>query len=588
MEKIKLLCYENGNNDISCSLSFIALLKQSLGINVKIVAKTCLADFIFLKNEVDEEDLEYFDPINAVLEFEYQSKKFQVNMERISQNDNRIFKIEIEYLEDDNISDLDNSVLFNFKENLINLLANRFENIHWLYDSQNKKIATYLYSRLYDLENYLREIIDYYMCIMYGGNWFKKYSYEDFLNQYNKFSEWFSRSNYNLFKKIDNHLFNLEIDDIFNVLKTAKKEPITKNVEKALKDIKAKEKENAATIANIDLLDFPSLWEEENFDEIFNDKIVGRWQNDLSKRRNMVAHNKMICRKMYFDTISTIDFFYDEFKKSEKKLKNRIRSDEYVKISQIQRDFEIQQNLEYCDLRASLLDEQEIIEQLNETNDFMQLSEIINNYIIKIGIHIDELEYELKEIEAQLNYNNFFKDDKFVGVDLLRKFVELAKEHKLYYYLVALLNNEIYVEIYELIESVILDCISSLKIKLNLIKDSVHYSDLECFCEGDLVQLQDFEENTYKISILGYILPVRGSTDEIYVDLTENGQIIDRGNIIISYGDYEMTDDDIPIPCTEDAVISDFASINNKMEEVVVKLFNKINKLEEIISDIEI
>ena len=51
----------------------------------------------------------------------------------------------------------------------------------------------------------------------------KKYSYEDYLNKYKKFSEWFRNSKYNLFKKIDNHLFNLEIDDIFEALKVKTK-----------------------------------------------------------------------------------------------------------------------------------------------------------------------------------------------------------------------------------------------------------------------------------------------------------------------------------------------------------------------------
>lgn len=104
-------------------------------------------------------------------------------------------------------------------------------------------MATDLYGRMHSLENYLREIINSYMCIVHGGDWFEKYSYEGFLNKYLKFSEWFRKSDYDLFKQVDNHLFNLEIDDIFDALKAAKKKQLSGTVIKALEEIKKQEKE---------------------------------------------------------------------------------------------------------------------------------------------------------------------------------------------------------------------------------------------------------------------------------------------------------------------------------------------------------
>ena len=40
-------------------------------------------------------------------------------------------------------------------------------------------------------------------------------------------------------------------------------------------------------------------------------------------------------------------------------------------------------NLEYCDITSELLEEQDIIERLNETDDFICLSGIINDSMPK-------------------------------------------------------------------------------------------------------------------------------------------------------------------------------------------------------------
>ena len=137
-----------------------------------------------------------------------------------------------------------------------------------------------------------------------------------------------------------------------------------------MEDIKKHEKDKASEIASVELLDSPSLWDEEGFDEIFSKSVVGRWKEDLSKRRNMIAHNKMICRDMYNDTISTIDYFEKEFRKADELLKRRVKSEETLEVIRIRSEIEEAINLECCDITPDLLEEQDIIERLNETDDF--------------------------------------------------------------------------------------------------------------------------------------------------------------------------------------------------------------------------
>lgn len=586
MENIRVLCCGKKDNSIGCISSFLNLLEQNIGIQIKKITGMCLADFV--QDEVDEEDLEYHELIEAQVEFKYQLKNCQMHIERITKDGNRILEFQIQYDDKDDIMDLGNSVWFDFKEKLINLLHVNFAQIYWLADSQNKKIATDLYERMHALENYLREIINSYMCVIHGGDWFEKYSYEDFVNKYLKFSEWFRNSSYNLFKQVDSHLFNLEIDDIFDALKVAKKKQLPGVVKKALEEIKEKEKENAADIANIDLLNAPSLWEEEKLSDIFSDRIVGRWKNDLSKRRNMIAHNKMICRAMYCDTLKSIDFFMEEFEKADARLKKRIHSEESIEISHIQRDNEIAMNLEYCDINPDLLEEQDIIEKLNETDDFMTLKNVIDDRIARIGEKIDELLGELDDIESCLNVDNFFDKDQFVGENLLREYIEFAKEHSLATVWKTLLEKGISVEVYTLIEPGIVEYILQIKSRLEAIKESIYYVDLECMSEGTLVKLQNFEGNRYNVSLSGWLCPERGATNELYINWLENGKQSVYGGIYISYGDYEMTEDDIPIPCVEDEMVVNFQEVNKKLEEVVEGIFDKLSSLEDDILSIQI
>lgn len=586
MEYIKVLCCGKENGELSSISLFLEKVKNNIDITIKNRTGECLADFT--QEEIDEENEEYYEPFELKMEFTYQSKECEMIIERITTGGRRYIYLNIQCSEENDISLLENSVWYKFKEKLLELLYGNYEQIFWLADSQNKKIATDLYSRLHVLENYLREIINTYMAIKHGGDWFEKYTYEDFMNKYLKFSEWFRDSRYNLYKKVDNHLYNLEIDDIFETLKAAKKKQITTVVKKALEDIKKYEREKATEIASVELLDTPSLWEEENFDEIFSKNVVGRWKNDLAKRRNMVAHNKMICREMYRDTIATIDYFKSEFNKAEELLKRRIKSEEILEAKRLRREAEIAMNLEYCDITSELLNEQDIIERLNETDDFICLTGIIKDSISAIGERVDDTLLSLKYIRESLQEETFFEDNELTRKDLLEKYIELGDTHNLYPNWKKLLEGKITKEIYRLIEDALQGHLLSIEQKLKNVRDSVFYVDLNCFSEGDLVRLKDFQGNEFAVNVSGWFCPERGSSDEVYLNWIENGINSVYGGIYISYGDYEMTEDDIPIPCVEDELVVKFSEVNDNLEAVVKGIMDVLDKIENQYVELEI
>ncbi len=586
MEYIKILCCGKENGELSSISLLLERMKSVLGITIKKITGVCLADFT--QEDIDEENEEYYEPFELTLEFVYQAKECLMNVERITKSGRRYIYLNIQYSENDDISLLVSSIWYEFRERMIELLHGNYEQIFWLSDSQNMKIATDLYGRLHILENYLREIINSYMSIKHGGDWFEKYSYEDYMNKYLKFSEWFRDSQYNLYKKVDNHLYNLEIDDIFVALKAAKKKQITNVVKRALEDIKKHEKEKATEIASVELLDSPSLWAEENFDEIFSKTVVGRWKNDLSKRRNMVAHNKMICRDMYNDTVATIDYFQNEFEKAEELLKRRIKSEEILAANRLQREDEEAMNLEYCDIRSELLEEQDIIERLNETDDFICLSGIINDSISDISGKVEDTLLSLKDIRESLQEETFFEDDELIRKDLLEKYIELGDTHYLYSTWKALLEGKVTKEIYRLIENALQDHLLSIEQKLKNIRNSVFYVDLSCFSEGDLVRIKDYAGNEFAVNVSGWFCPERGSSDEVYINWIENGVNRVYGGIYISYGDYEMTEDDIPIPCVEDELVVKVSEVNDNLEIVVTGIMDILNKIENKYVELEI
>ena len=586
MEYIKILCCGKENGELSSISLLLERMKSVLGITIKKITGVCLADFT--QEDIDEENEEYYEPFELTLEFVYQAKECLMNVERITKSGRRYIYLNIQYSENDDISLLVSSIWYEFKERMIELLHGNYEQIFWLSDSQNMKIATDLYGRLHILENYLREIINSYMSIKHGGDWFEKYSYEDYMNKYLKFSEWFRDSQYNLYKKVDNHLYNLEIDDIFVALKAAKKKQITNVVKRALEDIKKHEKEKATEIASVELLDSPSLWAEENFDEIFSKTVVGRWKNDLSKRRNMVAHNKMICRDMYNDTVATIDYFQNEFEKAEELLKRRIKSEEILAANRLQREDEEAMNLEYCDIRSELLEEQDIIERLNETDDFICLSGIINDSISDISGKVEDTLLSLKDIRESLQEETFFEDDELIRKDLLEKYIELGDTHYLYSTWKTLLEGKVTKEIYRLIENALQDHLLSIEQKLKNIRNSVFYVDLSCFSEGDLVRIKDYAGNEFAVNVSGWFCPERGSSDEVYINWIENGVNRVYGGIYISYGDYEMTEDDIPIPCVEDELVVKVSEVNDNLEIVVTGIMDILNKIENKYVELEI
>lgn len=585
MEYIEFLV--SGKVDGECSIEKLkTIIKNRFNVQIEMSSSKVLADYLYEEVNVDDSP-ELYEEIKSEFDFQLDNHHYKVNILRFTKYDVRYLKCRIETNEITNIEDICESEWFSFRTTLVELLYDQFGEIHWLSDSQNIKVSSDLYSKMHALENFLRSIIDEYMCIKHGKTWFEKYSYEDYVNKYLKFSEWFRKSRYELFKKIDNHLFNLEISDVFEVLKHAKKIVISKNVIKALEDIK-KDKTNKDGMFNTDLLDEPSLWDEENMEEAFSNAVVNRWDNDFSKRRNMIAHNKMICLPMYMDTINQIVFFNESFVESKKVLLRRLKSDEDEIIRTAAREYDISLNMEYCGFDESLYDIDSVIDKLMDTEEIIELCGILEDDLESLKFCAEETFDSISTLYDGLTELNFFEDDEFIGEDMLRQYIYLLENNPIQNSLINLVKKSMSYDEYRIIEYELKGHLEMVQKNLLIVIHSFENVNIQRFTEGTIAEFIGFDGNSYELILYGEIFPERGTTNELRISIKENENEISEGYIFINYGDYEINDDGIPMPSAVEGITVNINDIIQKLSCIIDKEGKCIKRIAELAYNVEL
>lgn len=295
----------------------------------------------------------------------------------------------------------------------------------------------------------------------------------------------------------------------------------------------------------------------------------------------------MICREMYFDTLDSIEFFKNEFNKAEIILNNRIVTNEKNYIKNIQRDQEIQLNLEYCGIDSNFLNEENIIDRINDTDDVIELSGEMEDKIKTIELLLDDEILELEELIEYLQIDNFFDRDKFVAKELLNQYIEFCKEHQLYSVWIGLLNH-MTCNVYLLIEPEIQKYLENKKSKMEQMRKSINLVVFDTLEEGNLLTLVDMRGNKYELNLSGMFCPDRGASNTLSILLKENEEIISSGMIEITYGDYDITEDGIPIPYVEDELIVDLTEVKKYMIKILDKIIMELRENEQEILNIEI
>ena len=167
------------------------------------------------------------------------------------------------------------------------------------------------------------------------------------------------------------------------------------------------------------------------------------------------------------------------------------------------------------------------------------------------------------------------------------KYIEFCKAHQLYSVWIGLLNH-MTCNVYLLIEPEIQKYLENKKSKMEQMRKSINLVVFDTLEEGNLLTLVDMRGNKYELNLSGMFCPDRGASNTLSILLKENEEIISSGMIEITYGDYDITEDGIPIPYVEDELIVDLTEVKKYMIKILDKIIMELRENEQEILNIEI
>ena len=216
------------------------------------------------------------------------------------------------------------------------------------------------------------------------------------------------------------------------------------------------------------------------------------------------------------------------------------------------------------------------------------LSNKMDNSLLAVrDINHKHIVVELEELIEYLQIDNFFDRDKFVAKELLNQYIEFCKAHQLYSVWIGLLNH-MTCNVYLLIEPEIQKYLENKKSKMEQMRKSINLVVFDTLEEGNLLTLVDMRGNKYELNLSGMFCPDRGASNTLSILLKENEEIISSGMIEITYGDYDITEDGIPIPYVEDELIVDLTEVKKYMIKILDKIIMELRENEQEILNIEI
>lgn len=262
MENIKILCInikkEDEFEEKSIVYDVYSRIKEKIEISDENVKYKIYEDYGLL--EQDEEETEI---LEVESNFKYMDEKYRMTISKSTfSNDNAILYVDLEFIEDTIRVDAQSGMiisLYDFKIKLKDVLGKLYQEVHWQEDTQNESLSTSLYSKVHNIENRFREIINEYMIRVYGVDWFKNNIHPDYYKKYEDFSKWFRKSKYHTFKNIKTELFNLQITDLIQMLKESYAEEHVNKVNSSINTIKNILKDNANQVLKEDVIDLSPI-----------------------------------------------------------------------------------------------------------------------------------------------------------------------------------------------------------------------------------------------------------------------------------------------------------------------------------------
>ncbi len=514
--------------------------------------------------------------IMCILEMEINSEVFKViiHKQTYEKTKNEVLNtIELE------ISSVSNNkeALYEIKVKSKDILKNYFKEIFILKDSQNEVLCSQLYLIIHIVENRFRELINKYMLRKYGVKWFKNNIKEEYQKKSNQYVGWYNRK-YNDFSDIQSELFNLQTDDLIEMLEKSYINQLDKQTVDSITDLKNKLGKDASLVFNDFVVNLQNIWDTE-IKKLLPEDFKSTWA-EFSNMRNMIAHNKPICSSLEKDIRKMIEKLSAILDKFEFKIESRITSLEKKEAEWMEEAMYDEIFREEAGIDP-LPERETVLEEIQEHEDIQELFTLIEDFISDYKGAIEDLEccinelgdlnvfedYSIEEFkDAAIELYNFLGECKFSNDECKIKIISIAMSEPI---------REI------LMEDLALK-ISSLKFNT----DGIVQSD--CFDENCAIfKYTNIFGETIELKSEGDIYPESGSSNDITLKMTFDGVSAATGGINRSYGDYEINDEQgYAMPITEDDLDINVQEIVEELNLHFQKTISRIRKYEKYISDI--
>ena len=503
-------------------------------------------------------------------------KKYTINVfEKSYGENNNVKTLEVELSIDNDFTEFDND-FYEIKVKIKNCISNYYKEVYFIEDTQNAKACMELYRMVYLNENKFRSIINKHMVINYGTDWFKKVIDSKYHNSVLHLNSWYLHQPEAEFKNVRCELYNLLIDDLIDMLKDSQIDGIS-SIERAKYFEFYKSLPTESTLKCVltpVLINKESVWDKD-FSSYIDMEFEGKWA-EYKNMRNMVAHNKLICRSVMEKIKQYSSDIFSHLQKIDERLNRVYQDNERAYIHDIYAQINEDRYIEEAG-GDPLPNEDDVLIEVNECNDYSIMIVAIEN-----GLNIL---YDLKEtlawqLEQTITYcgseeniiNNSSVYALYQILDLLN--IEEADFHM-----------ECIAEITS--QNLLNHFISNALVILNKFKDHIEdtdYTMADCFQIGELVEYRDINGRTVLLKSEGSITPYWGSTDYIDLSLYIENTCISSGTIEKQYFDYSIHEDEgYGMPEQEDDLYVNIDDLSDTISNNIDRDISTLNNIKLIL-----
>ncbi len=558
-------------------------MKEIIGFSIRAVAKS--------------EKTFNLEPLLAIKALvEYKEKEFSISIERTTYENTFLLNITINVDKEKELF----SNLYDLKVAVVMFLKNYLGDVYYLQDTSNQKICTDLYKRIHDVENDFRQLITLFYIRKIGQYELPK----DLKEKAKNYSSWYnSKYKTSPFSKIESPLFNLTTETLFEVLNrklfeldTAEKLRLSESIDMLKELLEDLNWATEFTINTMKLNDFKKKFENEFekyksktifnlfFKETLKEDFQTNWK-EFSFMRNMVAHNKPICKELYDDILNACEKLTVRIKNAKEDMDNFIPEEvlmvdalyeeQMAELEAEADEIEYQREMSGID---PVWNEEMVVEKLGETKKIQELMFILDKYgtVKRLIEDYDEIYYRLDEKVAKLNIDS--------ANDLKRKVEEEF---------VVEIECENYPDKEDVLQDTKASIMGALK---NYILDNENvYSNIDnskyldyFTMDETLADFKDLNGNCYSVYICGTITPKHNYEEDVEICFTKNNDVLKKGYITINYGgfdSYDYLDNQAENPTEGDItlILDDFnEKVESIIQEVIASLEEKLDKIKKI------